>query len=66
MDKQPDKALEYLQKAIELGFYDFYRMKSIGYFEELRTKPEFDLLLSRAKENFEKLKKAKTKNASSV
>jgi len=56
MDKSTDKAMENLQKAINLGFYDFYRLQTVGYFEELRMKPEFDILLTRTKENFEKLK----------
>ena len=56
MDKSSDKAMENLQKAINLGFYDFYRLQTVGYFEELRMKPEFDILLALTKENFEKLK----------
>ncbi len=54
MDNQPDKALEYLQKAINLGYYDADRLQIIGYFEQLRTKPEFDLVVKGAMENFNK------------
>jgi dienelactone hydrolase len=52
MDKQPDKAIEYLKKSIELGFYDSNRLQTIGYFEELRARPEFDLLVIKSNENF--------------
>ncbi len=54
MDSQPDKALEYLQKAVQLGYYDADRLQIIGYFEQLRTKPEFDLVVKGAMENFNK------------
>lgn len=52
MENQTDKALEYLQKAIVLGFYDVNRMQTIGYFQELRAKPEFDILVQKAHNNF--------------
>ncbi len=54
MDEQPDKALEYLQKAVQLGYYDADRLQIIGYFEQLRTKPEFDLVVKGAMDNFNK------------
>jgi predicted esterase len=56
MDNQPDKALDLIQKAIELGFYDVNRLQNIGFFEQLRMKPEFDILLTKALDNFNKLK----------
>jgi hypothetical protein len=56
MENKPDKAMGYIQKAIDLGFYDVNRLKNIGYFEQLRVKPEFDVLVSKAQENFNKLK----------
>jgi len=56
MDNQQEKALGYIQKAVDLGFYDVNRMQTIGYFEQLRMKPEFDILVTRAMENFKSLK----------
>jgi predicted esterase len=56
MDNQAEKAMGYIQKAIDFGFYDVNRMQNIGYFDQLRTKPEFDILVSKARENFNKLK----------
>ena len=55
MDNQPEKALGYVQTAIDLGFYDVNRLQTLGYFEQLRVKPEFDILVSKAQENFNKL-----------
>jgi predicted esterase len=56
MDNLPDKAFEYLQKAIDFGYYDAERLQVIGYFDQIRTKPEFDQLIKRAMENFDKQK----------
>ncbi|MFN8257478.1 MAG: hypothetical protein U0W24_17420 [Bacteroidales bacterium] len=52
MENNPDKALDYLKKAISFGYYDADRLQQIGYFEQLRTKPEFDLIVKQAMENF--------------
>lgn len=53
MDNQPAKAMELLEKAVTLGFYDLNRLQNVGYFQELRASPEFDLLLNKVRKNFE-------------
>ncbi len=52
MDNQPAKSMELIEKSINLGFYDLNRITNIGYFAELRAKPEFDVLLNQVKQNF--------------
>jgi hypothetical protein len=48
MDNEHGKAFDYLNKAIEFGYYDANRLQNIGYFEQIRTKPEFDRLIKGA------------------
>jgi len=52
MEDNPDKAFEFLNKAIAFGYYNFDRLQVIGYFDQIRTKPEFDLVVKKAMENF--------------
>lgn len=51
MDEKPEMALGYLQKAVHFGYSDADKLQKIGYFEQLRTKPEFDLLIQKAIKN---------------
>ena len=54
MDNNPDMAMQYLRKAIDYGYYDAEKLQDIGYFEQLRTMPEFDLIVKKAIENLKK------------
>ncbi len=51
---QEKKALNELKKAIELGFADKDRLYQAGYFTKIINLPEFDLLVKKTQENFEK------------
>ncbi len=51
MNGKRDLAMQYLQTAVKFGFYDFRKLQTIGYFEELRTQPEFDILVQKAMQN---------------
>jgi dienelactone hydrolase len=51
MENKKDLALQHLQTAISYGFHDFRKLQTIGYFEELRTQPEFDILVQKAVQN---------------
>jgi predicted esterase len=51
---QEKKALNELKKAIELGFADKDRLYQDGYFTNIVNLPEFDLLVKKTQENFEK------------
>ncbi len=51
MESKKDLAMEHLQKAINYGFHDFRKLENIGYFQELRTLPEFDILVQKARQN---------------
>jgi len=54
MENKPEMAMEYLQKAIQFGFSDSDKLQSVGYFEQLRKMPEFDLLIQKAMQNAKK------------
>jgi dienelactone hydrolase len=51
MESNKDIAMGHLQKAINYGFHDFRKLENIGYFQELRTLPEFDILVQKARQN---------------
>jgi predicted esterase len=56
MDNLPEKALNLIQKAVDQGFFDVRRLQTVGYFEQLRQKPEFDQIIQKTTENFNTLK----------
>lgn len=54
MDNNQSLALEELKKAVEFGYHDASKLMTIGYFENLRTMPEFDILVQKAMANSKK------------
>jgi len=54
MDNQKEMAMQHLSTAIDYGYYNAPKLKNIGFFEELRTRPEFDLLVQKAMKNSKK------------
>jgi len=54
MDNDKGLAMQYLGKAIDYGYYNTPKLQNIGFFEELRTIPEFDLLIQKAMKNVKK------------
>lgn len=51
MDDNQSLALEKLKKAVEFGYSDASKLMTIGYFESLRTLPEFDVIVQKAMKN---------------
>ena len=54
MDNQKEMAMQHISKAVEYGYYNAPKLQNIGYFEELRSLPEFDLLVQKAMKNAKK------------